>query len=87
MNYSGWFYHVPSQVPEPVPAGYWVKVIDNEGEVLEGWSQEFDWTWKIDPLGNIVQYSVRESAGWEILNKIVFIIPDKGRKDILTNGN
>lgn len=83
MSYSGWFYHIPSQVAEPVPPGYWVKVIDNEENILEGWSQEFDWSWKADPLGNIIQYCVRASKGWDILKTLVDQIPEKGRRDIL----
>jgi hypothetical protein len=82
-QYTGWFYHVPSQIANPVPSGYWVKVIDNEGNLLEGWSEEFDWSWKVDPLGNIVQFSVRQSKGFDMLKVLVDTIPEKGRTDIL----
>jgi hypothetical protein len=83
MTYSGWFYHIPSQNPTPVPPGNWVKVVDKQGDVLEGWSEEFDWSWNVDQLGNIVQYSVRQSKGFDMLQSLVEIIPDKGRMDIL----
>ncbi len=83
MSFSGWFFHTPNVNPKPVEDGVWVKVIDNEGYIHEGWSQEFDWTWRVDPLGNIIRYCVRESSGVKLLKDLVAIIPDKGRMDIL----
>ena len=83
MSFSGWYYHVPSQVPLPVAPCHWVEVIDHEGYVLAGWSEEFNWVWKIDPLHNIIQYRVRESKGVKLLTDIVEKIPTKERLDIL----
>lgn len=87
MTYTGWFQHNPNITPIPVPNGVWVKVIDYDNNLLEGWAEEFDWSWKIDPLGNIIKYSLRESKGVTMLKEMVALIPEKGRVDILVNKN
>lgn len=87
MSYTGWFMHNPSLNLKPVSDGVWVKVIDYDNNLLEGWSEEFDWSWKVDPLGNIIRYSIRESKGVTLLKEMVSIIPEKGRVDILVNIN
>lgn len=83
MLFGYWLHHNPNDIPNPVPPGYMVYVIDNEDNLLKGWSEEFDWSWKVDPLGNIMRYMVVPNDWVEKLKKKVQEIPDKGRTDIL----
>ena len=53
MIFNSWLHHNPNILPNPVPPGYKVMIIDNDDNLLKGWSEEFDWSWKVDPLGNI----------------------------------